>query len=42
MRSPLTFTWVEIVNPIVPTSITVASAISPNAFPDYYFPSNLF
>lgn len=33
------FTWIEIVPPTVPGSITVAPALSPHCFPDYFFPS---
>jgi hypothetical protein len=39
---PLVFTWIEFVSPLVPGSITVAPYVSPNCFPDYFFPSNLF
>ncbi|MFY9345809.1 MAG: hypothetical protein WAT39_25180 [Planctomycetota bacterium] len=39
---PLVFTWIEFVSPVLPAAITVAPFVSPDCFPDYYFPSNLF
>lgn len=38
---PFVLTWIELVLPPLPGCITVAPALSPNGFPDYYFPSNM-
>lgn len=38
----LALTWIEIVPPVVPGSIAVAPWLSPDCFPEYFFPSNLF
>lgn len=39
---PLTLTWIELVAPPALFSITVAPGLSPDCFPDYFFPSNMF
>jgi hypothetical protein len=39
---PLTLTWIELVAPPALFSISVAPWLSPDCFPDYFFPSNMF
>jgi hypothetical protein len=38
---PLVFTWIEFVGALLPAGVTVAPFVSPNGFPEYYFPSNM-